>query len=188
MPVAMRRTWGGRGVTTSDVVDLISTLGGLLTLAFAVYVFLHARNLLRPFERPVLSLLEGEPKTNKAGTIGYALTIKNTGQRPATTIQFRRRLAPEHALAQWHDLPEWAPANDYPPDSELRLMCWPPTTLTATTFMHVVARYADALSGKSYESHFWVVLHAADGHEVGGMDRQQRTSAEQAWVFSQRAD
>ena len=67
-------------------------------------------------------------------------------------------------------------------------MCWPATTLTATTFIHVVAGYADALSGKSYESHYWVVLHAAEGHEVSGMDRQQRTSAEQAWASPQRAD
>jgi hypothetical protein len=166
----------------SDAAAIISAAGAVLSLLFTIYVYRSTRKLIQPFERPTLSLIEGRVGSGTGGNIGYALRIRNTGQRPATKIRFRARAAPETNLTAVVKLPDWAPAHDYQPGGELELMLWPPASFAAVTMMQVAVSYADSLSNKKYEGEgYWLVVFPGAAGAVTGMNQQQREDAEKAW-------
>jgi hypothetical protein len=166
----------------SELGPVISAGAAIASLGFAIYVYASTRKLVSPFERPLLSLLRGRPGKGAGGTVGYALTIKNSGQRPATKIRFRTRAAPEKDLAQVIVLPEWAPAHDYVPGGQMQLMLWPPESFTEVTLMQVDISYTDGLSQKRYDGEcYWLVIFPGEEGAVTGMNQDQRDNAEKAW-------
>jgi hypothetical protein len=169
--------------TASAAAAVISAIGGLFSLGFALFVFWHTRGLLRPFERPVLSLVDAQSGQDANGKIGYGLKIKNSGQRPATTISFQARAAPESDLDDLTFLPKWAPANDYQPGGEMTLMLWPVRTFSVVTLMQVAVSYADVLSNTVFNKEsYWLVVHPGTTHAVTGMNQTQRAEAEARWA------
>ncbi len=166
----------------SDPAAIISAAGAVLSLLFAIYVYRSTRKLVHPFERPTLSLIDGHAGPGTGGSIGYALRIRNTGQRPATKIRFRARAAPEANLKAVVNLPDWAPAHDYQPGGEMELMLWPPAPFVAVTMMQVGVSYSDGLSNKKHQGEgYWLVIFPGVGGAVTGMNQQQRETAEKTW-------
>lgn len=172
-------------MTTDDVALLsvgaaiASAITGLVSVAFAARVHNETRNLLSPFERPVLSLMN--PNAARAAD-GYGLLIKNTGQRAATKIRFRTRAAPEDDPDRGLDfLPVWEPANDYQPSAEMVLMLTP-VSFERVTVLQVEARYADPLTGKVFDAEsYWLRIFPQEPEPVRGMDRDTRMKLEQRW-------
>ncbi len=169
-------------VIISAVAASASALTALLSLSVTIYIYRSTRKLVKPFERPLLAIISGEPGVGVDGKIGYAVTIKNSGQRPAANIRFRTRAAPENNLAELVFLPEWAPAHDYIATGEMKLMLWPPSSFSEVTMMQVEVSYTDGISNTDYAGeNYWLVIFPGAGGAVTAMNRQQRDKATAAW-------
>jgi hypothetical protein len=166
----------------SDAAAAVSAAMALLSLLFTIYVYSSTRKLLRPFERPTLSLVDSRVGLGADGNVGYALKIKNTGQRPASKIRFQVRAAPEKDLKSVVNLLDREPAHDYQPNGEMELMIWPPKPFDSTTLMQVIQTYSDGLANKKYEGEsYWLVVFPGDKGAVTVMTQKERKGAETAW-------
>lgn len=166
----------------SDAAAVFSAATAFLSLLFTTYVYWSTRKLVKPFERPILALIDGRVGPGVDGNIGYALKIRNTGQRPATKIRYQVRAAPETDLKSVSSLLDREPAHDYQPGGEMELMVWPPKPLTSITMIQIMLTYADGLSKKRHRKEsYWLVVFPGPEGAVTAMTRQQRDSAEAAW-------
>lgn len=169
-------------------IDWVAKAAGLIVglsgAAVALLLYGRARARDRPFERPLFSYLGAQSAPDDEGKVGYALTFRNTGQHPATSIHFETRAAPKENPGRVVLHENETLANDCAPGGDIHLMVWPKQPLAVTSLMRVTITYADAMERKKrlLDMH-WLVIYP-DG-AVGGMDQADRAEIDRAWKSPQ---
>jgi hypothetical protein len=160
--------------------NAIGVVIGLSGAAVALALYWRTRVRDRPFERPLFSYLGARSGPGEEGNVGYALTFRNTGQHPATSIHFQTRAAPKENPGQVVLDEEETLAHECPPGGDIHLMVWPKKPLAGTSLVRVTVTYASAIERKKRLSDVqWLVIYP-DG-AVGGMDQAERVEIERVW-------
>ena len=103
---------------------IISALAALIAIGFSFFVWFHTRKLLKPTERPILSLINAESDDTKISEpermIGYQIRykFKNIGKHPAKNLRIRSVLIRKDNLEIVKKETETKIANRIDPDNE----------------------------------------------------------------------
>lgn len=105
-----------------EVSSIISVASALLAFGFSVFVYATTRKLLRPTERPMISLFEnkaqGESLKNPPRVkTGLLFLFKNIGKRPAQNLRVRAGVAPKSSPERFRNVTDASVANRIDVDS-----------------------------------------------------------------------
>ena len=144
-----------------EVSAIISAASALLAFGFSVFVYATTRKLLRPTERPMISLFENKAqgeflKNPPRVKTGLLFLFKNIGKRPAQNLRVRMGVAPKASPERFRNVTDVSVANRIDVDSVFN---W------NQTFEQGVELQGDVAQLKEIELYIYILLTYEDCFE-----------------------
>lgn len=166
-----------------DVAVIISAISALLAFCFSIYVYTQTRNLLKPTERPVISLYEqksqGEFIDNPPRVKTNLLFLfKNIGKHPVKNLRLRIGVSPKNNPEMFRNVVDVSVANridaegifnwNQQLEQTVKLEGKEDRLEETELYIYLLLTYEDAFRlGKNYYDDFWLSYttgRAAAGH------------------------